>query len=69
MSARCIKFRYDVVHQANIKAQIAARDIFSIVSGAIDCTYMKASEVEFDFVNRNHSHSINVQMICDGETD
>ena len=40
MSARCIKFRYDVVHQANIKAQFAARDVFQNVIGVIDCTHI-----------------------------
>ena len=68
MSARCIKLRYDVVDQADIKEQVEARAIFPTVSRAIDRTHMKASsEVEFDFVNRKHSHSINVQMICDAE--
>ena len=51
-SARCIKFRHDVVDQANILAQVAARVVFPNVRGAIDCTHIKAlSEVEFDFVN------------------
>ena len=31
---------------------------------ATDCRHIKAPlEVEFDFVNRKHSHSINVQMM------
>ena len=50
MSARCIKFRYDVADQANIKAQFAARDVFPNVIGVIDCTNIKAlSEVELNF--------------------
>ena len=68
MSARCIKFWYDVADQANIRAQIAARAVSPSVSGVIDCTQIKASpEVQFDFVNRKHFHSVNVQMICDEE--
>ena len=57
-----------MVDRANAKAQVEARAIFPTVSRAIDRTHMKASsEVEFDFVNRKPSHSINVQMICDAE--
>ena len=63
MSARCIKFQYEVVDQANIKTQVAVRDVLPNASGA-----MKAlSEVEFDLVNRKHSHSINMQILCDAE--
>ena len=69
MSARCIKFWYDMVDQANIKAQFVARDVFPNVFRVIDCTHIKApSEVEFDFGNRKHSHSINMQIVmqkCD----
>ena len=68
MSAKCIKFQYDTVDQAHLKAEVEARAIFPTVSRAIDRTHMKASsEVEFDFVNRKPSHSINVQMICEAE--
>ena len=63
MSARCIKFRYEEFDQANIKTQVAVRDVLPNASGA-----MKAlSKVEFDLVNKKHSHSINVQIICDAE--
>ncbi|KAL6486323.1 hypothetical protein MHYP_G00057150 [Metynnis hypsauchen] len=70
MSARYIKFPYDAVDQANIKAQFAAIAGFPNVIGAIDCTHiaLKApSEEEFAYVNRKHFHSINVQIICDAK--
>ncbi|KAL6467905.1 hypothetical protein MHYP_G00235820 [Metynnis hypsauchen] len=69
MSARYIKFPYDAVDQANIKAQFAAIAGFPDVIGAIDCTHIaiKAPSEEFAYVNRKHFHSINVQIICDAK--
>ncbi|KAL6469110.1 hypothetical protein MHYP_G00226340 [Metynnis hypsauchen] len=70
MSAKYIKFPYEAVDQANIKAQFAAIASFPNVIGAIDCTHIaiKApSEEEFAYVNRKHFHSINVQIICDAK--
>ena len=70
MSSRYIKFPYNAVEQANIKAQFAARAGFPNVIGAIDCTHIaiKApSQNEFVYVNRKHFHSINVQIICDAQ--
>ncbi|KAL6455128.1 hypothetical protein MHYP_G00364350 [Metynnis hypsauchen] len=70
MSAKYIKFPYDAVDQANIKAQFAAIAGFPNVIGAIGCTHtaIKApSEEEFADVNRKHFHSINVQIICDAK--
>ena len=55
ISARYIKFPYNVVEQANIKAQFAARAGFPTVIGAIDYTHIaiKApSHDEFVYVNR-----------------
>jgi len=63
--ARYIKFSYNAVEQANIKAQFAARAGFPKVIGAIDCTHgaIKApSHDEFVYV-RKHFHSINVQIM------
>ena len=52
MSARCIKV-CDVVDQAKIKTQVAARAVSPGVSGAIDCIHVKAlSKVDCDFVKR-----------------
>ncbi|KAK0135468.1 putative nuclease HARBI1 [Merluccius polli] len=68
MSSRYIKFPYNAVEQANIKAQFAARAGFPNVIRAIDCTHIaiKApSKDEFVYVNRKHLNSINVQIICD----
>ncbi|KAK0131545.1 putative nuclease HARBI1 [Merluccius polli] len=70
MSSRYIKFPYNAVEQANIKAQFAARAGFPNVIRAIDCTHIaiKApSQDEFVYVNRKHFHSINVQIICDAQ--
>ncbi len=70
MSFRYIKFPYNAVEQADIKAQFAARAGFLNVIEAIDCTHIaiKApSQDEFVFVNRKHFHSINVQIICDAQ--
>ncbi|KAL2095648.1 hypothetical protein ACEWY4_007796 [Coilia grayii] len=70
LSARYIEFPYNIVNQANIKAQFAAIAGFSNVIGAIDCTHIaiKApSEGEYAYVNRKHFHSINIQIICDAQ--
>jgi len=70
ISARYIKFSYNAVEQANIKAQFEARAGFPNVIGAIDCTNIaiKApSHDEFVYVKRKHFHSINVQIICDAQ--
>ena len=68
ISARDIKFPYNAVEQANIKAQFAARAGFPNVIGAIDCTHIEApSHDEFVYVNRKHFHSSNVKIICDAQ--
>ncbi|XP_062373197.1 putative nuclease HARBI1 [Sardina pilchardus] len=70
MSARYVRFPYDAVDQANIKAQFAAIAGFPNEIGAIDCTHIaiKApSDGEFAYVNRKHFHSLNVQIICDAQ--
>ncbi|XP_060766174.1 putative nuclease HARBI1 [Neoarius graeffei] len=70
LSARYIRFPYDVADQAQIKAQFAAIASFPNVIGVIDCTHIaiKApSEGEYAYVNRKHFHSINVQIICDAQ--
>ncbi|XP_059915803.1 putative nuclease HARBI1 [Gadus macrocephalus] len=70
MSSRYIKFPYNAVEQAHIKAQFAATAGFPNVIGAVDCTHIaiKApSQDEFVYVNRKHFHSINVQVICDAQ--
>jgi len=70
ISARDIKFPYNPVEQANIKAQFAVRAGFPDVIRVIDCTHIaiKApSQDEFVYVNRKHFHSINVQIICDAQ--
>ena len=47
MSARCMKFWFDVVDQANIN-----------IPGVINCTHKGIiGRVELDFVNRKYSHS------------
>ena len=69
ISARYIRFPYDAVNQANIKAQFADSR-FPVLIGAIDCTHIaiKApSEGEYVYVNRKHFHSLNVQIICDAQ--
>ncbi|KAK0141620.1 Phosphoribosyl pyrophosphate synthase-associated protein 1 [Merluccius polli] len=70
ISARYIRFPYDAVNQAHIKAQFAEIAGFPNVIGAIDCTHIaiKApSEGEYAYVNRKHFHSLNVQIICDAQ--
>ncbi|KAL2086050.1 hypothetical protein ACEWY4_017109 [Coilia grayii] len=70
LSARYIEFPYNIVNQANIKAQFAAIAGFPNVIGAIDCTHVAIkvpSEGEYAYVNRKHFHSINVQIICDAQ--
>ncbi|KAK0144348.1 putative nuclease HARBI1 [Merluccius polli] len=70
ISARYIRFPYDAVNQAHIKAQFAEIAGFPNVIGAIDCTHIaiKApSEGEYAYVNRKHFHSLNVQVICDAQ--
>ncbi|KAK0131717.1 putative nuclease HARBI1 [Merluccius polli] len=70
ISARHIRFPYDAVNQAHIKAQFAEIAGFPNVIGAIDCTHIaiKApSEGEYAYVNRKHFHSLNVQIICDAQ--
>ena len=61
---------HNAVEQANINAQVAARDSFPTVIGAIDCKHsaIKASSHdEFVTVNVKYFHSINVQIICDAQ--
>jgi len=63
-----IKFPYNAVEQANIKAQFAARAGFPNVIGAIECSHIAIKAPSYDeFVNRKHFHSINVQIICDAQ--
>ncbi|KAK0143827.1 putative nuclease HARBI1 [Merluccius polli] len=70
LADRHIRFPYDAVNQAHIKAQFAEIAGFPNVIGAIDCTHIaiKApSEGEYAYVNRKHFHSLNVQIICDAQ--
>ena len=70
ISARYIKFPYNAVEQANIKAQFEARAGFPTVIGAIDCTHIAikaTSHDEFVYVNRKHFHWIKVHIICDAQ--
>ncbi|KAK0146483.1 putative nuclease HARBI1 [Merluccius polli] len=70
IAAPGIRFPYDAVNQAHIKAQFAEIGGFPNVIGAIDCTHIaiKApSEGEYAYVNRKHFHSLNVQIICDAQ--
>ena len=69
-SARYIKFPYNAVEQANIKAQFAARAGFPNVIEALDCTHIAIkvpSDDEFVYVIWKHFHSINAQLICDAQ--
>ena len=69
LPARYIKFPYNAVEHANIKAQFTARAGFPNVIRAIDCTHIAikaSSHEEFVYVNRKHFHEINVRLICDG---
>ena len=67
MSARYLRFPYDVVDQENIKIQFAVIAGFPNVRLHTHLAIKAPSEHEFAYVNKKNFHSINVQITCDAQ--